>query len=287
MNLGIRQRIAIRFNQLKFRSRTSSPFLSGDAFKELSDFSVSKRADLTNLNTKFLEGTLIFCQSDLVEELISVIDGRSSGAYLIAGNSDRDFNQEPLGLTKLFQKSFLQNSNISNNSNIFTLPIGIENLRLGINGLPENLRSTIPWGERKDGVLVGPFSPTHEARSNFFSSFQFQDSLFTNLTSFISPRKYSEIVKRHKYVLCPRGNGLDTHRFWEALYRGAIPIVERSNWSQSLKMHDIPFVEVESFDSIQILERLREIDKLEKFANYDSKQVKSLWIDYWVSLFRK
>ena len=28
----------------------------------------------------------------------------------------------------------------------------------------------------------------------------------------------------HKFVLCPRGNGLDTHRLWEALYSRTIPI---------------------------------------------------------------
>jgi hypothetical protein len=31
-----------------------------------------------------------------------------------------------------------------------------------------------------------------------------------------------------KYVLCPRGNGLDTHRYYEAILMGSIPIVENS-----------------------------------------------------------
>lgn len=30
------------------------------------------------------------------------------------------------------------------------------------------------------------------------------------------------------YVASPRGNGLDCHRFWEGLYLGVTPIVERS-----------------------------------------------------------
>ena len=29
-------------------------------------------------------------------------------------------------------------------------------------------------------------------------------------------------------MLCPRGNGLDTHRAWETLYLGRIPVVKRS-----------------------------------------------------------
>jgi hypothetical protein len=31
----------------------------------------------------------------------------------------------------------------------------------------------------------------------------------------------------HDFVLCPRGNGLDTHRLWETLYMGGIPVVLR------------------------------------------------------------
>jgi hypothetical protein len=31
----------------------------------------------------------------------------------------------------------------------------------------------------------------------------------------------------YKYCLCPRGNGIDTHRVWEALYLGCIPIVKK------------------------------------------------------------
>jgi len=32
-------------------------------------------------------------------------------------------------------------------------------------------------------------------------------------------------IKSHYFVLCPRGNGIDTHRLWETLYMGSIPIV--------------------------------------------------------------
>ena len=37
---------------------------------------------------------------------------------------------------------------------------------------------------------------------------------------------YINEVRSHKFVLCPRGNGIDTYRLWESLYLGAIPIVK-------------------------------------------------------------
>jgi hypothetical protein len=38
-------------------------------------------------------------------------------------------------------------------------------------------------------------------------------------------REYCESVRNHKFTFCPRGNGIDTHRFWESIYLGSIPIV--------------------------------------------------------------
>ncbi len=35
-------------------------------------------------------------------------------------------------------------------------------------------------------------------------------------------------LSEYKFWICPRGNGLDTHRAWEALYVGAVPVIKRS-----------------------------------------------------------
>ncbi len=36
-------------------------------------------------------------------------------------------------------------------------------------------------------------------------------------------------IKSSKFVFCPRGNGIDTHRIWESLYMGSIPVVKYEN----------------------------------------------------------
>ena len=33
-------------------------------------------------------------------------------------------------------------------------------------------------------------------------------------------------IAKHKFILSPWGNGIDTHRFWESLYSGSIPITK-------------------------------------------------------------
>ena len=39
---------------------------------------------------------------------------------------------------------------------------------------------------------------------------------------------YLDNIYNHPFVVCPEGNGIDTHRFWECLYLGTIPIVTRN-----------------------------------------------------------
>jgi hypothetical protein len=36
-------------------------------------------------------------------------------------------------------------------------------------------------------------------------------------------------IRKQSYVLCPEGNGVDTHRIWETLYLGGVPIILSSN----------------------------------------------------------
>jgi len=40
-------------------------------------------------------------------------------------------------------------------------------------------------------------------------------------------KEYLRQIRNHKFTICPRGNGIDTHRLWETLYMGSIPIVKR------------------------------------------------------------
>lgn len=43
----------------------------------------------------------------------------------------------------------------------------------------------------------------------------------------VSYREYLLELKRHRFCLCPIGNGIDTFRLWEALYMGCVPIITR------------------------------------------------------------
>lgn len=54
---------------------------------------------------------------------------------------------------------------------------------------------------------------------------------------------YLHEMGEHRFVLCPPGNGIDTHRTWEALATGAIPVVQRSAATEPFSHLPILFVD--------------------------------------------
>jgi len=70
--------------------------------------------------------------------------------------------------------------------------------------------------------------------------------------------EYLRELSEHRFCLCIRGNGLDTHRFWESLYLGVIPVIINNNTTSCdnfvryLRDLDIPFVEIKN-DNLDIL----------------------------------
>ncbi|MGB6037212.1 MAG: exostosin family protein [Cryomorphaceae bacterium] len=91
-------------------------------------------------------------------------------------------------------------------------------------------------------------------------------------------------MSKSKFCLCPRGNGLDTFRMWDALYLGAIPIVEKSPiFHEYLK--DLPILFVEDFKELNEwdVEKLNIIynDMLNRDYNY-----KKLDMIYWLKDYK-
>jgi FkbM family methyltransferase len=67
-----------------------------------------------------------------------------------------------------------------------------------------------------------------------------------------------ESISKYTWTLCPRGAGQDTHRLWEALYLGSIPVVLKSNLSPLYA--GLPVIQLESWDQLS-LETLKTLSK--------------------------
>lgn len=128
------------------------------------------------------------------------------------------------------------------------LPVGVEERSANVNGR-ENL---LTFSSRKmNKLLIGPFGQTHTSRAdyNFFNS---SDDVHV-FNKRMKPRDYADLASRYRFVFCPRGNGIDTHRFWESLYRGSIPVVFESPWSNYFKEKGFPLIEIHSNEDLYLV----------------------------------
>ena len=214
-----------------------------------------------------------------MEEFLYTYGERITGDVLIIGNSDRDFENFELTLPPSIKTILIQNLGFQSES-LRVLPIGIENRRLDFNGRPENFNVKHILKEKENRVLIGPFAQSHPER-NFINELKHYDTRKLEINrDRISPIEYAEISSNFKFIACPRGNGIDTHRFWESLYRGSIPIVKVSDWSQNLKPLNLPFVEIDNWDK----ENLQGVVENSKLGSFNPIDIDALWMPFWKAI---
>lgn len=281
----LRQKIAtlkVYLSRLLNWQFNNSPYLSGDTFSDLADATFSRsKFRLRDWRKPLKNSEIIFVKADDIDAFFSQINQFPKVRILIIGNSDRDWNSFDFPVPDRIRKIYLQN-NFVDFLMFRSLPIGIENRRLGVNGIPSRFNSASTKFSANsrccDKPLLTYLSPTHKSRDSL-SSFVEDYHYFPNR---LSPDEYLQEISRHKYVICPRGNGVDTHRFWEALYLNAYPIVVKSKWSELItKQLNLPIIEVEDWQFVS-----ETIEKLQ-IRDFSSEKIPALWSEYWVSLWRE
>ena len=261
--------------------RNSSPYLSIDSFAALCEINVTppRFRGLKPSRHKIRRAKSIFCDSDKLQAFLDEHHHEINARVIISGNTDFEFNEKLRNLPSSIKRIYLQNNSIINDSLYRSIPIGIENFRLGVNGNPKFMKKLWSFQDRYEKILLGPFSPTHQDRSSILNSIQSNDFIDV-FTERIEPRELAKLFQKYKFVAAVRGNGVDTHRLWEALYRGCIPIVQESDWSSFLFLHDLPVIPIKHWTTIELVNCLRN----NAVREYDPKKIESLWMGYWKKL---
>ena len=95
----------------------------------------------------------------------------------------------------------------------------------------------------------------------------------------MSKEKYLEFLTECRAIVCPRGNGFDTHRVWESLAKGTWPIVQDNAHTQLLlrQYPSLPLLTIDSPDDLD-MSGLDRPDELPRFHPV-------LLREYWRILF--
>ncbi len=201
----------------------------------------------------------------------------------VVGHSDYPITNN---IAKQFKKIFCINRDNEEN-NCFGIPLGITNNSNESDLHPIYGNTKIMLDVFHDDTLQKTelsylnINPTtnHSERNFIFEKFS-KESWVNEGTvdcSLEGRKKYLKDIKKSKFVFCPRGNGIDTHRLWETLYMGSIPIVRYENAHHLFT--DLPILFITDWNQIEktFLE--------EKYEEMSHKEwnFEKLKINYWTS----
>jgi hypothetical protein len=278
--LKFKLRVTRTVNIIRYHNKISAPFISPDTFKRFSDLDLDAKFEHSAKNLK--NATVIFCNSGDLNRFFETYGKVINAKILIFGNNDVDFNEFTYKIPKSVKKIYLQNSTLLN-SLFRTIPIGIENMKYHTNGMPHLFAEKYTLVNKQKKLLVGPFGITHPERVEIQALKNNVFDLVDHLDSRLTPEQYAKQSSKYQYIACPRGNGLDTHRFWESLYRGSMPVVISSNWSNYFLQIGIPLLEIKDWSEIYF--------KIENLKNnnlkINPKKISALWDNYWLAQIRK
>lgn len=180
-------------------------------------------------------------------------------------NSDHEFNIsfKELVDTPYIKHIYAQNLEYNLKTTKLTLlPIGLANSMWphgDIYSLYTSIKNTYMF-KKSNNLYVNINPSTFSYRKAILDTINQHKN---NTWNIAKPKPYSEYLNdlaNHKFCLCIRGNGIDTHRFWESLYLGTIPVIINNKYTNcnnfviQLKNINIPFYEItlENLDDIII-----------------------------------
>jgi hypothetical protein len=212
--------------------RHSFPLITGDGFRMLADGVYDNIfqncSEMRSLSRKYLP--IIFIKTDFLHQFkVQCLEtfNLESKIIIISHNSDFgvDENAIPLISDPRIFHLFAQNCDISIHPKISCIPIGYENRYNTNGGKVGVILNKMSSGFAKPSKFalgsfsIGTYPSEREPLLNLINSL----SHVTKVNGLSLDEFYDE-MKTHQFMIAPRGNGIDTHRFYEALCVGVIPL---------------------------------------------------------------
>ena len=214
------------------RQRYSEEFFdNGDEIVEYSEDEQFKHITYKKLSFKVTSGDVIFCNTNQIDNLFYHLRRLSKieDLILISHQTDKlitkkDFKKKPACV-----KKWLTVNAGFTDSNLHPIPIGIASDFSLKNLVSSDFQKFKTDNFKKNDVSL---YINYQKNTNY-SERSHIGELFANSdwVSFDEPNlnkiQYMSKLANSSFVLCPWGNGVDTHRLWESLYMGSIPVTKK------------------------------------------------------------
>ena len=256
--------------------------------KNLSEFNIddykiiSKNSEFTGLKIKNLEiknGDIVFCNSSYLSLFFKYLErlNKITSITLITSQSDfsvtkKVFINRPKSVTRWFAVNVAYKDNC-----LIPIPLGLAN-----NYSPKNIRINdlvnfkFEKVKKVNKLYVNLRQSTnYKERENIENIFRNKEWVVIKEPN-LSIDDYISDLNKYKFIFCPWGNGFDTHRIWESLYCGSIPITKSH---VGLSFGNLPIISFENFNNLSIEKLITESNK--KDYNFEPLNLK-----YWNQLIK-
>jgi len=265
-------------------------FIVGEKFYSIADFIYSSNTvEYNNEDYNKLENTfdinklkeinIVYLHTMYKNQFFNLIKNLDSKFIIVTHNSDINIDNVD-NLPKNVIKWYSQNVNCKD-ERLFSLPIGLENSKW----FPEIQKQKKLINKLQNSKKIKNLVyMNHNIRTNVVERTKTYNLLSNK--SFVTVEfgsngqnydNYIDNIYNHKFVICPEGNGIDTHRKWETLYLNSIPI-EKRNINSSF-YEDLPICLVENWNEINEQFLNREYDRIMNTKWNLDKLDMSYWIN--------
>jgi hypothetical protein len=216
--------------------------------------------DLPNTldKNKLKERNIVFTTPFYAKELMETIGQVDNEFIVITHNGDNEVNDKGVGymdgkggytrtdefaIPSCVIKWYATNVNTIHPI-IEAIPTGLENVeRRGAKNKKEQMLIMLQEPKHMHNLVYMDHSTSWNVteRRGLYNMFE-SKAWVTALHGATFPQFLSNLYN-HKFVICPRGNGMSTHREWETLYMGSIPVQKRDKNNRFFTNLPICFVD--------------------------------------------
>lgn len=245
------------------RRGTSEPWLSEDAFRELADWFVDVPEGCPFRAEEVRCGDIIFVKTDKIDAFLSYEHPRISQPYVLLNHAS-DYGMPSAVAEAAIAGAGQRHLERWFAANLYGAhPAAMSHIPLGLQGpgwwggegfMPPNIPGTFAFGvpilraklerflagnlSRELNLLVAFHDETNPGERG--PAAQAAAALGYPRAGEVARDTWPATLQAHLFVMAPAGNGVDTHRMWEAVLNGAVPVVRRGVYEAWLEC--LPFV---------------------------------------------
>lgn len=254
---------------------------------------------------RFSKTLTIYCKTDYILDgsfsrwLNNERSRNGKKIIVITGSADYEINNRMVEHLNSTVAYWFGTNMLAQKSNVYGIPLGITSydprttsssflFRYGDNSeyhriLADDSCIEKSWNIKKNSqwpIYMNFSSHTHYDRSRVWNLFKEHSLVHANIheNTYEGRNLYFEDMRKSEFSICPRGNGIDTHRFWESLYAGVYPIIQKEPIHTYFE--GLPYVTVNEWNPLHITETF--LKDTHPFIHTPTPNYHKLYVSYWI-----